>query len=130
MDLTKPSSILLVDDNADLLKAYRWILESDGYSVLTANGGEEALSLLATGCYPDAIFIDFSMPQMDGAELVIRIREQNPNFPLKRIVILTSFSPHAPQLEYAKLAGVEIAEKPNDIDTLHPMVQRFVQLSA
>lgn len=130
MTLTKPSSILLVDDNADLLKAYRWILESDGYSVLTANGGEEALSLLATGSSPDAIFIDFSMPQMDGAELVVRIREQNPNFPPHKIVILTSFSPHAPQLEHAKLAGVEIAEKPNDIDALHPMVQRFVQLSA
>lgn len=130
MALTKSSSILLVDDNADLLKAYRWILESDGYSVLTATCGEEALSLLSTGHCPDAIFIDFSMPQMDGVELVVRIREQNPNFPPKKIVILTSFSPHAPQLEHAKSVGVEIAEKPNDIDALHPMVQRFVQLSA
>ncbi len=126
----KTSTILLVDDNPDLLKAYRWILESYGYSVLTASGGEEALSLLAKGTCPDAIFIDFSMPQMDGAELVVRIREQNPELSPKKIVILTSFSPHAPQLEYAKLAGVEIAEKPNDIDALHPMVQRFVQLSA
>jgi CheY-like chemotaxis protein len=130
MPQSKTSTILLVDDNADLLKAYRWILETNGYTVLTATGGEEALALLATGCCPDAIFIDFSMPQMDGAELVVRIREQNPHIPPMKIVILTSFSPHAPQLEYAILAGVQIAEKPNDIDALHPMVQRFVQLPA
>ena len=123
-------TLLLVDDNTDLLKAYRWILEAEGYCVLTAGGGTEALNLLATGPQPDAVFIDFSMPTMDGAELVGRIREQNPELSPGKIVILTSFSTQAPQLDDAKRAGVAIAEKPNDIDALNPMVQRFLKRPA
>lgn len=125
----KPT-VLLVDDNTDLLKAYRWILEGEGYDVCTAGGGDEALKALQDGLRPDGIFIDYSMPLMDGGELVAKIREMNlPDSP-RCLVILTSFSPNAPQLEDAKISGVEIAEKPNDIDSLNPLIQRFLGQSA
>lgn len=126
----RKSTVMLVDDNIDLLKAYRWILEAEGYNVLTASCGDEALSILSESPCPDGIFIDYSMPLMDGAELVKNIREKIPSISANRLVILTSFSPHAPQLEDAKMAGVDIAEKPNDIDSLNPLIQRFLQKSA
>jgi CheY-like chemotaxis protein len=119
--------VMFVDDNVDLLKAYRWILESEGYDVITAGSGEQALSVLAAGPRPDGIFIDYSMPMMDGAELVAKIREQQAGSAASRLVIFTSFSPNAPQLDNAKLAGVDIAEKPNDIHSLSPLIQKFLK---
>ena len=125
--MDRKALVMLVDDNVDLLKAYRWILEAEGYAVATASGGEEALQALSDGLRPDGIFIDYSMPLMDGGELVQKIREQNPQIATGCLVILTSFSPNAPQLEDAKIAGVDIAEKPNDIDSLNPLVSRFLK---
>lgn len=67
MSETGPT-ILLVDDNSDVLDVVRVILETEGYSVATATDGADALKQLRAGLAPRLIILDLSMPVMDGWE--------------------------------------------------------------
>jgi DNA-binding response OmpR family regulator len=58
-------SILVVEDHVPLLKAVQDILQTDGYIVLTATDGREAIRLMEDSC-PDLIVTDILMPRMDG----------------------------------------------------------------
>ena len=67
------NTILLIDDDEDMLAMTgRW-LEKAGYSVTKATGGEEALSVLK-GFKPDLILLDYAMPGMDGPATLAAIR--------------------------------------------------------
>lgn len=68
------NSILLVDDDPDLIELYTEILEQPGHVVASAPNGQAGLEL-ARELQPDLIITDFSMPVMDGLELCRRLRE-------------------------------------------------------
>lgn len=61
--------VLVVDDRLNSLKVLTAILTDEGYEVLQAAGGEEALRIYESGVDMDAVLSDFKMPQMDGLEL-------------------------------------------------------------
>lgn len=65
--------VLLVEDERALRKVMELVLQGEGYDVMTANNGREALALLAQS-RPNLIISDFVMPEMDGGELVRCIR--------------------------------------------------------
>jgi CheY-like chemotaxis protein len=73
----KHARILAVDDQEDARDLLRLILESAGAEVTTANSAAEALELLRRGTY-QALIADLGMPQMDGLELIRRIRQTLP----------------------------------------------------
>jgi CheY-like chemotaxis protein len=58
--------ILIVEDDEDLNKAYRMIIESAGYNVSSVYDGKQALEVIKKGAKPDIIFLDLRMPVMDG----------------------------------------------------------------
>jgi CheY-like chemotaxis protein len=62
------NTILLVDDNPDVLEVIGVILEAEGHSVATAHNGADALAQLRSGLEPRLIILDLSMPVMDGWE--------------------------------------------------------------
>jgi len=64
--------VLVVEDDEDLNKAYRMIIESAGYEVTSAHDGKQALTLIEKGENPDIIFLDLRMPVMDGIEFLKR----------------------------------------------------------
>jgi CheY-like chemotaxis protein len=66
-------SILLVDDEPEILAAWRLILESEGYEVSCASNGAEALACVIAHV-PDLVVTDWMMPIMDGAELCRRLK--------------------------------------------------------
>ena len=68
-----PKKILVVDDNIDSIMILRSILESQGYTVLTAQSGLEALEIVAREI-PDLVLLDVMMPQMSGIEVLERIK--------------------------------------------------------
>ena len=74
-------SILIVDDSAFARKRLRGILEGAGYEVHEAGGGSAALQMLSE-ITPELITVDLLMPDMDGLELIRRIRETHPTLPL------------------------------------------------
>jgi CheY-like chemotaxis protein len=66
---------LIVDDNPDAASTLSQLLALDGYVVLTAGGGEEAL-LMAAQHLPHCVLLDIGMPGMNGLELTRRLRHQ------------------------------------------------------
>ena len=74
MENIKKPKILLVDDEEDILKVVSRRLESDGYDVSTALGGEPALRILEKEI-PDLIILDIMMPDINGLEVCRRIKE-------------------------------------------------------
>ncbi|REG50241.1 response regulator receiver domain-containing protein [Paraburkholderia sp. BL6669N2] len=66
-------SILLVDDEPEILAAWRLILENEGYEVACASNGVEAVARVAAHV-PALIITDWMMPLMDGAELCRRLK--------------------------------------------------------
>ena len=61
-------TVLVVDDDEDLLAVLRDVIEEEGYRVLTARDGEAALTLLQSDQTPCMILLDLKMPGMDGNE--------------------------------------------------------------
>ncbi|TAE59378.1 MAG: response regulator [Bacteroidetes bacterium] len=94
------SKVLIVDDEADILELLAYNLEKEGYVVLRALDGEEAIRI-ARQESPDLILLDIMMPRMDGIETCRRLREM-PETREAYIVFLTARSE-----EYSEVAGFE-----------------------
>jgi two-component system, OmpR family, response regulator VicR len=67
------NKIMVVDDEPDVVDLVKLVLESDGFSVVTAYSGKEALDKIDREM-PDLVLLDIMMPQMDGWEVYSRIR--------------------------------------------------------
>jgi CheY-like chemotaxis protein len=70
--------VLCVDDDPEILRIRKLLLESKGYSVLTAISGETALKLLSNANV-DLVLLDYIMPGMDASQLAKAVREQFPS---------------------------------------------------
>ena len=80
-------TILLVDDEVELLKAMEIRLSSWGYNVIAANNGKDAINIVKEKAL-DAIILDIMMPEMDGLQTLRQIRKFNKNIP---VLMLTAF---------------------------------------
>lgn len=79
----QPKRLLLVEDQETVRKVLRAILEEEDYEVLDAEHPREALALWAKhGSTLDLVVTDFVLPEMDGPELVERIRNLRPGIPV------------------------------------------------
>jgi DNA-binding NtrC family response regulator len=70
--------ILIVDDDADICQTLTQALEMEGYQVLTANSGEEAIQVAKEKACQLA-FIDVKLPKIDGLETLLRLKQINPH---------------------------------------------------
>jgi two-component system, chemotaxis family, chemotaxis protein CheY len=82
-------NILIVDDSAAIRKAMRFILEKEGYKVTEASNGADCISKIQNDT--DLIISDVNMPEMDGVEMLKKIRESGPYKTLP-VIILTTVS--------------------------------------
>ena len=73
--------ILCVDDNEQELSVLKFMLETNGYRVVPAASGQEAISLLSKG-WVDLVLADFAMPQMNGHQLINRLKGMAPHIPM------------------------------------------------
>lgn len=97
---TEDYSILLVDDEPDILEFLGYNLRKEGYTVHTAENGKEAIEK-ASKTLPHLIILDVMMPKMDGIETCIEIKK-NPKLANTLIVFLTARGE-----DYSQLAGFE-----------------------
>jgi CheY-like chemotaxis protein len=86
-----PKNILFVDDQSFIRHFYTHTLKKNGYHVIEAENGEEALAILESGEAVDVIFLDAVMPVMDGFETCEKVRD-NKAFSKIPIVFLTGNS--------------------------------------
>jgi YesN/AraC family two-component response regulator len=109
--------VLIVDDNQDVLISMRLLLQCAGYAVRTAQDGSEGLRLYQEDP-PDVVITDLAMPEMDGIEMMVKIREK---YPASRIVAISGFSEkkQADYLSVAKAVGaIETFVKPVESNVL------------
>ena len=85
--MKKDKSILLVDDDTANLATFRGLLESQGYSVDTAETGHEAVGKLNSQFY-NLVVIDIRLPDMEGTQLLGKLQNQ---FPKTAKIILTGY---------------------------------------
>jgi len=79
--------LLCIDDERVGLRVRKLILEKNGYSVITAEDGEQGLELFKTQ-QVDAVVLDFFMPGQDGGEVAKQMKAMRPNVP---IILLSAF---------------------------------------
>ena len=87
----KNITVMLIDDSSTIRLAIKKILASESFTViLEAENGKNALSKLkATGIIPDIIFLDYEMPQMNGAEFLEKFKETNST---SKVIIVSTIS--------------------------------------
>ena len=98
------ASVLVVDDEPDLLENISLALEAEGYQVLTAGDGVEALSVLRAETV-DLVLADIAMPKMNGYQLYERVRE-NPKWVTIPFVFLTARKLDS-DIRYGRELGVD-----------------------
>jgi CheY-like chemotaxis protein len=81
-------TIMVVDDNPDIITIVRTILEGRGFNVLSASSGAECLEALKSQ-KPDLIVLDIMMPEMDGLEVLTRLKSLS-EFTNIPVVLLTA----------------------------------------
>ena len=103
-------SILIVDDEPDIIEFLSYSLQKEGFEVLSAPNGLEALKVIAQHT-PNLILLDVMMPEMDGIETCIKLREQPA---LKNCVIafLTARGEDYSEIAGLDAGGDDYIEKP------------------
>ena len=126
MTIRKPARLLLVDDDPGLLKLLGMRLVSEGYSVLTAESGPEALRTLSRDKV-DLVVSDLRRDEMDGLQLFSEIQKVQPGMP---VIILTAHG-SIPDAVAATQQGVfSFLTKPVDKDALYKAIDDALEQSA
>lgn len=120
----KMNTVLVVEDNEDIRRMLIILLESEGFHVLEAASGGDALKVVKDG-RPDVILMDLALPGIDGLETIRRIRKID-GFQNTPIIVLTAYSGRS-VYETAVRAGTNyFMSKPIDFDELATLVQQVL----
>ncbi len=122
MSANNPKTVLVIDDDQDIVSLVVMVLEVEGYRVQAAADGREGLQKLRQ-MMPDLILLDMKMPVMDGWEFAREFRARyGSNVP---IVVLTAAEDARRRAE--EIGAVGWIGKPFDLDTLVAVVDRHVR---
>ncbi len=113
--------VLLVDDEAAVRVALKELVLSSGWEPLVARSGAEALELVERA---DAVVTDFSMPEMDGMELLRAIHERDETLP---VILLTAHGSERLAVRAIRAGAYEYVPKPFDVDEMVLAVGRALE---
>ena len=105
-------TILVVDDDAAIRDSVRAVLRDEGYRVETAESGAAALEVVGSA---DLVVLDVWMPDMDGIEVLGRVRASHPALP---VVVVSGHGNIETAVRATKLGAATFLEKPFSVDTL------------
>ncbi|EMS78399.1 MULTISPECIES: sigma-54-dependent transcriptional regulator [Desulfotignum] len=105
-------AVLIVDDEITIIESLSGILSDDGFEVIHAFNGYEALKKIETES-PDIVLLDIWMPGMDGIETLREIKQKFPNIP---VVMITGHGSIESAVEATKSGAYDFLEKPLSID--------------
>jgi len=116
--------ILVVEDNRDAQEGLYSLLFREGYSVLTADNGQQALDLLERGIRPRLVILDLVLPKVTGWDL-LRHMQSDPDLRLTRVIVITAMNP-----EDVHAVADFILYKPIDVSVLLSTVAELMPPSA
>lgn len=111
--MTNRQKILIADDDPQLLRALRITLGAEGYDVVTASDGAEAIDA-AVHHHPDLFMLDLGMPKLDGIEVIEGIR----GWSAAPILVISGRSGAADKVEALDVGADDYVTKPFSIDEL------------
>ena len=119
-----PKKILVVDDEVDLVETVRFPLEIEGYNVLVAYNGEEALNQ-ARKENPDLILLDLMLPKLDGYKVcrLLKFDERYKHIP---ILMLTAKTQEKDKVLGMETGADEYITKPFDVSDLLKKVKEYL----
>lgn len=115
--------VLVIDDDVSMLELARFHLLDRGYEVAVAQTGAEGLEQAAGGGY-QVVLSDFSLPDMDGIELVKHIKDAAPD---TEIIMVTGYGSVAKAVEATKAGAFYFVEKPVDFDELLLLIEKALE---
>jgi CheY-like chemotaxis protein len=123
---TSKAGILVVDDEPHVADTLRDILVYEGFKVEVADNGKQALDRLMSGHHFDLVITDMKMPEMDGLELLRRIRQLKlgKNVP---IIVLTGYATLKSGLQAIKEGAYDYISKPFSINPLMNVVHEVLK---
>jgi two-component system KDP operon response regulator KdpE len=119
----KPIRILAVDDEPPIRRFLRTSLSAQGYDVLEAEDGAQALAMLRRNAV-DLVVLDLGLPGMDGLDVIRTLREQGSQVP---IVVLSSRTDEAGKVKALDLGADDYVTKPFGVDELLARIRAAVR---
>jgi CheY-like chemotaxis protein len=116
--------ILVVDDSADNVAMISLFLQQQGYRVVTAGNGEDAITIAAQ-MMPNLILMDINLPALDGLGATRRIRENEALRDIP-IVAITAFGTEGFQRAAYDVGVAGYLTKPLDLDRMHQLIARLL----
>jgi two-component system response regulator PilR (NtrC family) len=111
-------TILVVDDERSMRDFLKILLEKEGYDVIVAKDGDEALTALDDNeC--DVVISDIRMPGLSGLELLGEIKEQTPDLP---VIMITAFASPNDAVEAMKRGAYDYISKPFNVDEIKSVI--------
>lgn len=124
--MSDPRTVLVIDDDESLRRVVEFNLQEEGYRVLTAADGQTGLDRLQS-TRVDLVLSDVRMPEMDGIELLARIKAMQPDLP---VVLLTAHGTIDSAVEAMKLGAFDYLTKPFARNQLKATVAKALDVAA
>jgi DNA-binding response OmpR family regulator len=118
-------TILLIEDNNEILENFTEFLEIEGYKILGASNGEQGIEL-AIKFIPDLIICDVLMPEMDGYEVLHLLLKTSATYQIP-FIFSTSMSERVERAEALSLGADDYIIKPFDMDVLLVMIKTWMK---
>ena len=119
-------TVLLIDDDDSLRRVVEYSLEEEGHKVVTATNGTEGLQAFQTRTV-DLVLTDIRMPEMDGLELLTRLKAMQPDLP---VIVLTAHGTIDSAVDAMKLGAFDYLTKPFNREQLKASVRKALEVAA
>jgi len=116
-------TVLIVDDEEGIRRSLGDILEDEGYEVITAQEGREAIKLI-TSLSPDLVFLDIWLPDKDGIEILEEIKSKKKELP---VVMISGHGTIEQAVKATKLGAYDFLEKPLSLDRVLLTTKRALE---
>jgi DNA-binding response OmpR family regulator len=111
--------ILVVDDDQHIQRLYKEEFEDEGYEVVVASNGKEAMELFDSES-PDIVTLDILLPDVDGIRILRQMKEKNPKIP---VIMSTAYDYRD---DFAVWASEAYIVKSSDLDELKVMIKKLL----
>lgn len=117
------TKILIADDEVNMVWALKKVLIKEGFEVLSAENGEEALKIFRRE-ESDLVILDLKMPKINGIEVLRNIKDTNPKIP---VIMITAHGSTDVAVEAMKLGALDYISKPFDIEELRVIIRKALE---
>ena len=115
--------VLIIDDEPSVVNFLSILLQREGYEVITAGSGPEALKKFRENP-ADVVLVDLKMPEMDGLQVLSKIKSMDNETP---VIIMTAYASIESAIEAMRKGAFDYVMKPFKVDEIALVVKRALQ---